>query len=194
MQLELEEREATYEDLMALPENMVGEILFGRLVTHPRPAPRHSVVTPGLMSELVGPYQRGRNGPGGWVFMDEPELHLGRHVVVPDIAGWKREHLPRLPQTAFIETPPDWICEILSPSTEVVDRREKRAIYAETGVPFLWHVDPRPRVLEAFTLKGPQWLLTHTFSGSEPVSAPPFEAITFDLAVLWPLDPAPADT
>src|SRR5437879_4292337 len=112
---EVAERAATYEDLLAVPEHLVAEILFGRLVTHPRPAPRHAVAGSALGSVLGPPFQFGRDGPGGWVFMVEPELHLGSHVAVPDLAAWRRERLPDLPDTAWIDTAPDWICEVLSP-------------------------------------------------------------------------------
>ena len=128
------QRAATYEDLLAVPEHLVAEILFGRLVTHPRPAPRHAVARSALGSVLGPPFQFGRGGPGGWIFMVEPELHLGAHVVVPDLAAWRRERLPALPETAWIEIAPDWVCEVLSPSTERYDRGDKRLIYAEAGV------------------------------------------------------------
>ena len=135
-------RPATYADIEALPPHVVGEIVFGVLHAHPRPTPRHSVATVELQSELAFPFGRGRGGPGGWIFMVEPELHLGPHVVVPDIAGWKRERLTPFPTTAFIETPPDWLCEVLSPSTQKLDRTDKLAVYAEFGVGHCWYVDP----------------------------------------------------
>lgn len=177
---------ATYADIEALPPNIVGEIIYGSLVTHPRPVPKHAVAHSGLNFELVGPFQRGKGGPGGWIFMTEPELHLGAQVVVPDLAGWRRERLTPFPTTAWIETSPDWICEILSNATERYDRNEKRRIYAEAGVNFLWLLDPRVKVLECFTLVVGKWLLTHTFDQTSHVSAPPFEAINFALAPLFP--------
>jgi Uma2 family endonuclease len=113
-------------------------------------------------------------------------LHLGPHVVVPDIAGWRRERLPRLPDTAFIETAPDWVCEVLSPSTARIDRTDKLAIYAGFGVGHAWYVDPIARTLEVFELTGGKWLLAATFKDAEPVAAPPFAVHTFALDVLWP--------
>ena len=95
---------AIYADLEAVPPHLVAEILFGTLSTHPRPAPRHGGATSALGAVTGGPYQFGIGGPGGWIFVDEPELHLGPHVVVPDIAGWRRERLARLPDTAYIES------------------------------------------------------------------------------------------
>jgi hypothetical protein len=89
---------ATYADLEALPANMVGEILYGVLHAHPRPAPGHARASSRLGAELDGPFDRGRGGPGGWIILDEPELHLGPHVVVPDIAGWRRERLTPFPE------------------------------------------------------------------------------------------------
>ena len=126
-------KQATYADLEAVPPHRVAEILHGVLYSHPRPSPRHAIASASLGSALLEPFQKGRGGPGGWIFMVEPELHLNGDIVVPDIAGWRRERLSVLPETAFIETPPDWVCEILSPATERLDRNEKRAIYAAAG-------------------------------------------------------------
>jgi Uma2 family endonuclease len=180
---------ATYADIEALPPHVVGEILFGVLHTHPRPAPRHGVASFALGEEIGGPFQKRRGGgPGGWIFMDEPELHLGPHTVVPDLAGWRRERLPKLPDTAYIETPPDWLCEVLSPSTQQADRTDKLAIYAAFGVRHCWYVDPIARTMEVFALQGDKWLLAATFKDADPVTAPPFEVHTFPLDVLWPYD------
>ncbi len=181
-------RPATYADIEALPANVVGEILFGVLHTHPRPAPRHTRATSRLGATLDGPFDRGTGGPGGWIILDEPELHLGPHVVVPDLAGWRRERLPKLPSTAYFETPPDWVCEVISPSTARVDRTDKLRIYAAHGVAHCWLIDPDVRTLEVLTLTGLNWLLAATFTDAESVAAPPFEAHTFALDVLWPED------
>ena len=181
---------ATYSDIEALPKNVVGEIVYGSLVTHPRPAPPHARAQFSLSYELEGPFNRGKGGPGGWIFFTEPELHLGANVIVPDLAGWKSERLPNAAAKAWIETSPDWVCEIISPSTERVDRAEKRQIYLEFGVPFLWLLDPRAKLLECFTLRTKQWVLSHTFELNQNVSAPPFEAASFDLSKIflsdWP--------
>jgi len=185
-------RPAIYADLAALPPNMVGEIIFGVLHAHPRPAPRHGVAAGELQTELSMPFGRGRGGPGGWIFIVDPELLLGSHTVVPDIAGWKRERLAPFPETAFIATPPDWLCEVLSPSTQAIDRTDKLAIYAEFGVGHCWYVDPIARTLEVLALTGGKWLLAATFKNAEPVTAPPFEVHTFPLDNLWVADGAPS--
>jgi len=186
------QRAATYEDLLAVPEHLVAEILFGRLVTHPRPAPRHAVVVTRLSGILAPPFDLGVGGPGGWTFMVEPELHLHGHIAVPDLAAWHRDRLPVLPETSWIEVAPDWICEVLSPSTEVYDRTEKRAIYAQAGVGHLWFVDPRSQMLEVFELQGDKWLLLDVFRDNADVAAPPFAQVSFPLGLLWPFDPPPA--
>jgi Uma2 family endonuclease len=111
------DRPATYADLEALPANQIGEIVRGVLYANPRPATLHARASSSLGGELYGPFDRGRGGPGGWIFLDEPELHFGEDVVVPDLAGWRRERLPELPQTTFLTLPPDWLCEVLSAST-----------------------------------------------------------------------------
>lgn len=179
---------ATYADIEALPSNVVGEILFGALYTYARLAPRHTMAASVLGAEMVGNFQRGRGGPGGWIILDEPELHLGTHVIVPDMAGWRRERLPKLPETACFETAPDWVCEVISPSTARIDRTDKLAIYATHGVGHCWLVDPDAKTLEVLALTGGKWLLTATFKDADPVSAPPFEVHTFALDVLWPED------
>ncbi|KQP58623.1 hypothetical protein ASG60_13735 [Methylobacterium sp. Leaf469] len=181
-------RRATYADLEAVPDHLVAEIVDGTLETHPRPRPRHAMAAAGLAAELGHPFGRGRGGPGGWIFMVEPELHLGSHVVVPDLAGWRRERLSAEPETAYIETPPDWVCEILSPATARLDRGPKRRIYAEAGVGYLWLLDPGDGVLEAFALTGRQWLLLGTVERGETVGLPPFDAVPFPLDSLFPFD------
>ncbi len=179
---------ATYADLEAVPPHLVAEIIDGELVTHPRPMPRHNVATNALSYEITGPFQKGVGGPGGWIFADEPELHLGKNVVVPDLAGWRRERMPVAPETAYFDVAPDWVCEVLSASTEARDRTSKRRIYAESGIGHLWLIDPRFQLLEAFVLTDRQWLLAGTWRSDDAVRAPPFEAMSFSLADLWPLD------
>lgn len=188
----LSRKPATYADIEALPEHLVGEILFGSLVTHPRPHRRHGGATTSLIDEIVGPYQKGRGGPSGWIFVVEPELRLGPHITAPDIAGWRRERMIEAPEQAFFEIAPDWICEVPSDRTEKFDKGDKRRIYGTYGVQHLWHLDPRARTLEMFRLQEVNWLLTHTFVDTEDVCAPPFDAITFSLGLLWPFDP-PSD-
>jgi Uma2 family endonuclease len=139
-------RRATYADLEAVPPHLVAEIIGGELVTYPRPAPRHAATGVELAIELGGPYGRGRGGPGGWIFLAEPELHLRSDVVVPDLAGWRRERLPVEPETAYIEVAPDWVCEISSPSTRDNDRGAKRTIYAAAGIGHLWLLDPQAKM------------------------------------------------
>jgi len=176
---------ATYEDLFDLPENIVGEIIAGRLITHPRPAPRHARAYSSLGGELGGPFDLGRNGPGGWWILDEPELHLDGDILVPDLAGWRRSRMPKLPETAWFELPPDWVCEILSPSTARVDRAGKLPIYARHGVVHAWLVDPDQRTLEVFENREGKWLLLTVLENDAGVSQPPFDAITFPLSSLW---------
>ncbi len=176
---------ATYQDLLKVPSNKIAEILNGRLITQPRPAPKHARASSLLGAELTSPFDLGRNGPGGWIILDEPELHLGDHICVPDLAGWRRETLPKLPETAWFETPPDWICEVLSPSTARYDRTEKRQIYADFGVSHLWFVDPDIQTLEAFELRGKEWVLIATLSGEAEVAVAPFAAVPFNLGALW---------
>ncbi|ORE98812.1 Uma2 family endonuclease [Aurantimonas sp. 22II-16-19i] len=184
---------ATYADLEAVHPHMVAELIDGALVTHPRPAPKHAAAASYLGGEILDAFGRGRSGPGGWIIVAEPEIHLGRQVVVPDIAGWRRERLPSLPATAYFDTAPDWICEVLSPSTERYDRGIKRRIYARAGVGHMWILDPRAEFLETFILADGRWLVGPTFDNETEVSAEPFDAISFPLTILWPLDAASAN-
>ncbi len=176
---------ATYEDLFDLPENIIGQIIHGQLITQPRPAPKHALASSSLGDELVSPFQKGRGGPGGWWILDKSKLHLGTHILVPDLAGWRRERMPELPTTAYFTLPPDWICEILSPSTARLDRADKMPIYAAQGILFLWLIDPDTRTLEVFVLRDGHWLLDHVYQQDDKVSAVPFDAIAFPLAGLW---------
>jgi len=178
-------RPAAYSDLLALPENVVGQIIDGDLVVAPRPAPPHVNATSYLGGELVGPYGRGRGGPGGWLILDEPGLHLRDHVLAPDLAGWLRERMPRLPETAWFELRPDWVCEVLSPSTAILDRTRKQDIYREHGVPWLWFVDPPSRTIEVLKLSGSDLIVAGTFGGEGEARIPPFDAVAIDVGALW---------
>ena len=179
-------RRATYQDVLDAPTHQVAEIVDGTLHTHPRPAPPHAVASSSLGSDLLTTFQFGRGGPGGWWIIFEPELHVGDDILVPDLAGWRRERMAELPDTAYFALAPDWVCEVLSASTRKLDLHEKRPVYAREGVPHLWLVDPTDRTLEAFELHEGQWLLIASAKDDDPVSIRPFDAITFSLGDLWP--------
>jgi Uma2 family endonuclease len=183
-------RPATYEDLVAVPDHLVAEIVDGELWTSPRPAPRHAVAHSRLMGELTPPFDRGRGGPGGWLILLEPELHLGDHALVPDIAGWRRERMPRVPQTPYFALAPDWVCEILSPSTAQFDRATKLRVYAEHSIRHAWLVDPILQSLEVLRLDGSHWTILDTHAGAATVHAEPFESLALQLAGLWADDAA----
>jgi Uma2 family endonuclease len=178
-------KRATYEELLAVPEHLVAEIVDGELITSPRPGGAHSVAASAAGASLAPPFQFGDRGPGGWWILDEPELHLGQDVLVPDIAGWRKERMPGPPAAAFIELPPDWVCEVLSPSTARFDRVQKLPVYARYGVQNLWLIDPVARTLEVFRLEQQRWLLLGTHGNDEMVHAEPFEAVELDLLRLW---------
>jgi len=177
---------ATYQDVLDAPPGMVAEVLAGTLHTQPRPAMRHAWASSILGGELFTPFGRGRGGPGGWWIVLGPELHLGPDIVVPDLGGWRRGTMPDYPDAAYCTVAPDWACEVLSPSTLRVDRHEKSGIYAREGVSHLWLVDPDVRTLEALELRDGRWALLATLADGDPVSLPPFDAITFPLDALWP--------
>lgn len=176
---------ATYADIEALPEHLVGEIIDTALVVSPRPSPPHIRASSDLGYLLGPPFRFGTGGPGGWWILDEPELHLSQDVLVPDLAGWRRARMPELPRMAWFELAPDWICEVLSPSTASLDRGQKLEIYARESVPHLWLLDPLARILEVFRLTGEGWLLLGVHSGEAAVRAEPFDAVELDLNMVW---------
>lgn len=181
-------RRATYDDLMKVPEWKVAEIIDGELIVSPRPATPHAHVSSRVGVDLGGAFH-GPPGdpafPGGWWILDEPELHFEDDVLVPDLAGWCRDRLPVMPAAAFIPQAPDWLCEVISPSTGAVDRSRKMRIYAREGVGHLWLIDPTPRTLEVYRLEGGRWIVAANHGGDEVVRAEPFEAIEVTLGRWW---------
>jgi Uma2 family endonuclease len=184
---EAAKRRATYEDVLAVPSHLVAELVGGILYTQARPRTRHARSASRLGGVLDGPFDRGSGGPGGSLLLDEPELHLGPgpDIVVPDLAGWRRERMPELPDVAFLTLAPDWVCEVLSPSTEDFDRAEKVPLYAREGVGYVWLVDPLVCTLEVLRLDGEGYRIATTVRGDARVRAEPFDAIELELALLW---------
>lgn len=178
-------RRATYDDLRHVPDHLVAEILDGELTTSPRPAPAHAQAASSLAGELYAPFHRGRGGPGGWILLNEPELHLHGDVLVPDIGGWRRERMPALPEATAFELAPDWVCEVLSPSTASTDRAVKVPIYAREKIGDVWLVDPVLQTLEALRLDGPSYRIAGVWRGDAVVQCAPFEALSIRLADLW---------
>lgn len=180
-------RNATYEDLLAVPDRFIAQILNGVLYTHPRPAAPHARAASRLGFKLGDPFDfGGGDRPGGWIILDEPELHLHGDVVVPDLAGWRRERMPKLPmEAAAFELAPDWACEVLSPSTTMIDRAEKMPIYAREQVPHVWIVDPLAKTHEAYELENARWVLLGTWHDDAKIRVKPFDAIELELEVLW---------
>ena len=177
----------TYADVLAQPEHVVAELIDGVLHTLPRPRLRHAAAASVLGEELGPPFKRGRGGPGGWVILDEPELHLGAgpDILVPNLAGWRRERMPEMPDAPYATLAPDWVCEVLSPSTEDFDRAVKLPIYVRERVSHAWLVNPDLRTFEVFRLDGETYRLIHTWRGDASVRAEPFDAIALELAALW---------
>ena len=180
-------RYATYEDLLKVPDNLVAEIVDGELLTSPRPASPHAFTT-GIIHQDIGPFGRrpsGGGGPGGWWILFEPELHLGRYILVPDLAGWRRERMPVLRDVPYFELAPDWVCEVLSTSTARLDRVRKKPIYAREGVSHVWLVDHITRTLEVYRLDGGKWIDVGAYGDSERIRAEPFAAVEMDMGQWW---------
>jgi len=183
-------RRATYQDVLDAPDRMIAEVMGGELVLSPRPAIPHQTATSELGGDLVTTVGR-RGPPDGWIILYEPELHLGApgdvDILVPDLAGWRRTRLPTPPDAPFITLAPDWVCEVLSPSTELRDRTAKLVIYAREGVGHLWLVSVRTRHVEVYRRdEAGLWTLLMTAQGHATVRLPPFEEVEIGLGRLWP--------
>jgi len=179
-------KRAVYEDLYNIPENMTGEIINGELIVTPRPSRKHTIVTSRLGYEIGPPYDFGRGGgPGGWVILDEPEIAFGENILVPDLAGWKKERFPIEEPHNWISVAPDWVCEILSPGTAQVDRTEKMPLYAQHQVSHAWLIDPILKTLEVFRFEPGRWVVLGVYAKSARVRAEPFSEIELDLGLLW---------
>jgi len=187
-------RRATYQDVIDAPEHKVAEIIDGELFVSPRPASPHARATAALHGDLDvfdrDPESPGRPG-GGWWILVEPELHFGEDVLVPDLAGWRRERMPRIPNTPAFTLAPDWVCEVISPSTARLDRTRKMGAYAREGVSHLWIVDPLQHTLEGYRLESGCWTVADVRGGWETVRVEPFAAVELDMTRWW-LDPPPA--
>ncbi len=179
------QRPARYEDLFDLPDNVVGEIVNGELHVSPRPALPHTISYGSLGSEVLFRFQRGSGGPGGWWILFEPEIHLGSDVLVPDLAGWRRERMPVPPKQAFLVLAPDWVCEVLSPSTRRLDRIHKLPVYAREGVRHVWLVDPEEHWLEVYRLVDGLWMRVAQHEGEGMIRAEPFDAVELDMGSWW---------
>jgi Uma2 family endonuclease len=181
-------RHATYEDVLSAPPHKIAELIAGELILSPRPAPAYSLAAAALGEELAPPFKHGRGGPGGWIMLHLPEIHLGLDVLVPDRAGWRHSTMSHVKNEPFLTIRPDWVREVLSPSTERLDRGDKIAIYARSGVRHAWLVNPLLRTLEVLRLSEDnprQWLTTGVFRDDAKVRAEPFDGFELDLAVLW---------
>jgi Uma2 family endonuclease len=178
-------RRATCDALLALRRNVVGEIIRGELHARPRPGGPHAAVASLLGMVLGNPFHRGSGGPGGWIILDEPELHLGADILVPDLASWRRTRMPEVPDTAAFDLAPDWVAELLSPSTAALDRVEKLPIYSRERVSHVWLIDPRLQTPEAFALAGDRYQLLGAWRGAVSARVAPFEALELELAALW---------
>ena len=176
---------ATYADLLALPPHLTGQIVDGELHVSPRPANLHASASSTLGMDIGSAYQRGRGGPGGWWIVFEPEIHLGTDIVVPDLAGWRKGRLPAIPPEAYFTMAPDWVCEVLSPSTASFDRVKKMRVFARERVGHAWLVDPLARTLEVYEQGGGRWVLVSAHEGTETVRVPPFGELDLVLPDLW---------
>lgn len=180
------ETRATYEDLYNIPDNMTGEIIAGKLIVTPRPSRRHGYAASSLSSLLIAPFQFGESGgPGDWIFLVEPEIALDQDFLAPHIAAWKRERFPVEEDHNWISAVPDWVCELLSPSTAKTDKTVKMPLYARSGVGYLWLVDPIAKTLDVFRLMENNWVVAGLYEGNDKVRAEPFQAVEIDLGLLW---------
>lgn len=178
---------ATYADLCRVPDAKVAELIDGVLFVSPRPATAHAHTASELGADLIPAFHglAPRSGPGGWWILPEPELHFGDDVLVPDLAGWRHARVPVLRNVAAMTVVPDWLCEIVSPSSIRHDRIRKLRRYATAGVAAVWLIDPLARTLEAFRLEHGRWGLTASHADVEVVRVEPFEAVEIALSRWW---------
>ena len=181
---------ATYQDVLDAPESKVAEIIAGELHLSPRPGAPHARVAT-VVGNVLSQFDGGSGGPGGWTFLDEPELHLGDDIVIPDLAGWREARMPIVPNDPFVTLAPDWICEVISESTEKRDRMQKMPIYAAAGVDHAWLVHPKYRTIEVFRRQADKWLVVASYDDAKPARIEPFDAIELDAARLWAKTPLP---
>lgn len=192
-------KRATYQDVLDAPEHVVAEVIDGNLYLFPRPRFRHARNATVLGTFLTSAFDLGINGPGGWLILFEPELHVGNpeepDIVVPDIAGWRKERLDEgaMEDPAFITIPPDWTCEVLSKSTTRVDRTKKLPIYAREKVGHVWLADAQTRLIEVFRYSRGGFILVGTYGGTDSIRAEPFAEVEIAPAFVWGRSPPPAD-
>ena len=176
-------RHATEADLDLVPEHLTGEIIDGDLYAFPRPTSLHGRGAMRL-GRALGPADDD-DGPDGWILLPEPAIWFGKkHMLVPDLAGWRRSRMPELPDVKSFKQAPDWVCEGLSPSTGRYDRGRKREIYASAGVASFWLFDPALKLVETFVLAGKHYTIGPIGGGADVVAFPPFP-FKIDLAKLW---------
>jgi Uma2 family endonuclease len=173
-----------YEELLALPDNVIGEIMDGELVVTPRPSAAAGATARALGDQLSRASAEAAGRHGWWIF-DEAKLRLGPNILVPDLTGWRRQRMPKRSEKKYFEHPPDWACEVLSPATAVIDRTRKVRIYASHGLCWLWVVDPPHRTIEVLWLEGDEWVVVCAVGGDEKVHIPPFDSVEIELSALW---------
>jgi Uma2 family endonuclease len=179
---------ATYQDLLRLADDVRAEILAGDIVTAPAPLPKHSKAQRALGGFIGRPFDddHEHGGPGGWWIFIEVDIQFAAHDVVrPDLSGWRRERLADPGEQRPIEVTPDWVCEVLSPSTAARDKVAKRKLYAKHGVRHYWIVDVDARTLEAFELRRGQWVLLDSYDDASAARIPPFEQVELAIGRLF---------
>ena len=181
---------ATFEDLLKVPDHLVAEIVEGELYTTPRPAGPHGRVISGIDRRIGWSFDEGVEGPDGWWIVMEPEIHLGRDIFVPDVAGWRRDRVPEYLRGAAWEVAPDWVCEVLSPSTARLDHTRKMPMYARHGIEWAWLIDPALHTLEIRRRQNETWSLVSSFEGDDVIRPRPFDSIDFPLGSLWLTPPS----
>ncbi len=179
----------TYDDILALGEGVHAEILAGELRVHAAPSWQHGDAAMALAGDLDAPFRRGRGGPGGWWLLPETDLVMCTgDCVRPDFTGIRREKMPVLPDERPLVVDPDFVCEILSPSTRLYDETEKLEAYAAAGVQHVWHLDPHARLLTVMRHSPDGYVILRRGRPGQLLRLPPFEAIEIDIAGLFPLE------
>lgn len=178
-----------WEQFEGWPEEPSTEAAAPPSVPEPQMSLSRVLATSILGGLLVGPFQLGLGGPGGWLILDKPEIHFDEDVLIPDLAAWSAGRAPRPTEELYTTIIPDWVCEIDTACTEGRSFSQRMNAYARAGVRFMWLLDSDLKNIDLLTLNSQsQWALNGAYSismGHRRIRGAPFDSIEIDIATLF---------